>query len=253
LLTIIKFYYALNVIWPTMISVLYTDATSSFQDAIILTLPQNLGLVFGAVLLTSFGTMIGHWKWTLTGSVTIMVVFGALLSLGTAENKGMMIAFIFIAEVGFGWAQYLSIAFIQFGVDQEELGISGGLAGVARFAGGAVAISVYTTILTNVQSTKAAELIPAAVIAAGLPASSVAQFSAALALGADALAKVPGITTDITLAGAAAFQQSYVDGLRVTALSSLSFGLLAIIGKPTSSLSLLWHVYHGFPAIEAAA
>lgn len=241
-LTAAQFYYALNVIWPTMIGVFYTDATSSFQDAIILTLPQNLGLVLGAVLLTSFGSMIGHWKWTLTGSVTMMVVFGALLSLGTPDNKGMMIAFIFLAEVGFGWAQYLSIAFIQFGVDQEELGISGGLAGVARFAGGAVAISVYTTILTNVQTSKAAELIPQAVIAAGLPASSVMQFSAALALGADALAKVPGISTQITAAGAAALQQSYVAGLRITALSSLSFGIISIIGKCISS-----YIYILFP------
>jgi hypothetical protein len=111
-----------------MISVFFTDATTDFKYAIVLTLPQNLGLTFGAVLLTTFGTMIGHWKWTLTGSVTILVVFGALLALGTPERKGMMIAFVFLAEMGFGWAQYLSIAFIQFGVEQTELGISGGLA-----------------------------------------------------------------------------------------------------------------------------
>lgn len=57
-----------------------------------------------------------------------MVVFGALLALATPDRFGMVIAFIFLAEVGFGWAQYLSIAFIQFGTDQVELGISGGLA-----------------------------------------------------------------------------------------------------------------------------
>jgi hypothetical protein len=122
------FYYCLNVVYPTMIAVFFTNETTDFREAIILTLPQNLGLTLGAVLLTLFGTTIGHWRWTLTGSVTIMVVFGALLALGTPDRKGMMIAFIFIAEIGFGWAQYLSIAFIQFGTDQVELGISGGLA-----------------------------------------------------------------------------------------------------------------------------
>lgn len=122
------FYYCLNVVYPTMIAVFFTNETTDFKYAIVLTLPQNLGLTFGAVLLTLFGTKIGHWRWTLTGSVTIMVVFGALLALGTPDRFGMVIAFIFIAEVGFGWAQYLSIAFIQFGTDQVELGISGGLA-----------------------------------------------------------------------------------------------------------------------------
>lgn len=102
--------------------------------------------------------------------------------------------------------------------------------GVARFAGGAVAIAVYTAILTNVQSAHAAKLIPAAATAAGLPESSVAALLAALPVGATALAKVPGITTNIITAASAAFQQSYVVGLRTTALSSLSFGIVGMIG-----------------------
>ncbi|KAJ9643358.1 hypothetical protein H2199_004037 [Coniosporium tulheliwenetii] len=223
------FYYAIAVIYPTQIAVFFTNETTDFRYAVILTLPQNLGLTFGAVLLTLFGSKIGHWKWTLTGSVTIMVVFGALLALGTPQRKGLMIAFVFLAEIGFGWAQYLSIAFIQFGVPQVELGISGGLAGVARFAGGAVAISVYSTILSNVQSSEAARIVPAAAIAAGLPASSVSALLAALPLGSKALAQVPGITTEIMMAAGAAFQQSFVVGLRTTALSSLSFGIVGII------------------------
>ncbi|KAF2466187.1 MFS general substrate transporter [Lindgomyces ingoldianus] len=223
------FYYAINVIYPTMIAVFFTDTTTDFKYGIVMTLPQNLGLCFGAALLTIFGRKIGHWKWTLTASVSIMVVFGALLGLGNPNRKGMMIAFVFLAETGFGWAQYLSIAFIQFGVPQVELGISGGLAGVSRFAGGSVAIAVYTTILTNVQSTNAAKLIPAAATAAGLPADSVPALLTALPLGASALTQVPGITNDIAAAAGAAFQQSYVVGLRTTALSSLSFGIVAII------------------------
>lgn len=75
-----------------------------------------------------------------------MVFFGALLGLGNPSRKGMMMAFVFLSQTGFGWAQMLSITFIQFGVPQVELGISGGLAGVSRFAGGAIAISVYSTI-----------------------------------------------------------------------------------------------------------
>ncbi|KAH7162191.1 fungal trichothecene efflux pump [Dactylonectria estremocensis] len=223
------FYYCLNVVYPTMIAVFFTNENTDFKYAIVLTLPQNLGLTFGAVLLTLFGSKIGHWRWTLTGSVTVMVVFGALLALGTPDRFGMVIAFIFVAEIGFGWAQYLSIAFIQFGTDQVELGISGGLAGVSRFAGGAIAISVYTTILTNVQSSSMLKLVPTAAINAGLPEGSVEKLLAALPLGSAALQEVPGITTDIMVAAGAAFQQSYVVGLRTTCLSSLSFGIIGII------------------------
>ena len=57
-----------------------------------------------------------------------MVVFGALLALVTPDRRGLAIAMVFIEQIGFGWAQYLSIAFVQFGTDQVELGIAGGLA-----------------------------------------------------------------------------------------------------------------------------
>ena len=104
------FYYALNIVYPTMINVFFVTETSSIGYSVALTLPQNLGLALGATLLSVFGTKIGYWRWTLTGSVTIMVVFGALLALGNPDRRNMMIAFVFIAEIGFGWAQYLSIA-----------------------------------------------------------------------------------------------------------------------------------------------
>ncbi|TKA23179.1 hypothetical protein B0A54_17867 [Friedmanniomyces endolithicus] len=223
------FYFAINVIYPTQIATLFTTPTTSFRYAIVLTLPQNLGLVTGAGLLSLFGTRIGHWKWTLTGSVAVMVVFGALLGLATPERKGMMIAFVFLAMTGFGWAQYLSVTFIQFGVEQHELGISGGLAGVARYAGGAVAISVYTSILSNSVSSSAIKLVLPAAEAAGASPETALAILQALPLGATALAAVPGATTAMIASAGAAFQQCYVIGLRTTALSSLSFGVVGII------------------------
>lgn len=39
------FYYAINVIYPTMISVFFTTATTDFKYGIVLTLPQNLGML----------------------------------------------------------------------------------------------------------------------------------------------------------------------------------------------------------------
>ncbi|KAB5517489.1 fungal trichothecene efflux pump [Coniochaeta sp. 2T2.1] len=222
-------YYGINVVWPTMINVFFTDATTSVYRATALTLPANLGLLLGAVALSFFGTAVGHWRWTLTGSVSIMVLFGALLALGNPDRFGMMTAFVFLGQVGFGWAQYLSIAYVQFGTDQVELGIAGGLAGVARFAGGAIAISVYTTVLTNSQAKAAADLIPKAAEAAGLAAENVPALIAAMSAGADALAEVPGITEEIIAAAFAAFKQTYVVGLRTTALTSLAFGIVGII------------------------
>ena len=83
--------------------------------------------------------------------------------------------------------------------------------------------------MSNVQSKWAAKLIPQAVINAGLAESSVSALVKALPLGAAALEKVPGITTQIIAAAGAAVQETYVHALKVTAMSSLSFGILALI------------------------
>ncbi|KAK4496022.1 hypothetical protein PRZ48_013291 [Zasmidium cellare] len=223
------FYYGINIIYPTMINVFYTTPTSSRSESLLLTLPGNLGLVFGAVLLTCFGNLLGHWKWTLTASWIGMVLSGGLMALVTPYNKGTMIAFTFLEQMFFGWAQYESIAFTQLGIHQHDLGMSGGLAGVARYAGGSLAQAIYTSILANTQSSRAAVTVPQAAIAAGATNSTASAILAAFPLGATALQNVSGINAEILSAASTAYQWSYAHGLKITALSSLSFGGLGLI------------------------
>lgn len=218
------FYYGINVIYPAMIDVFYVTATTSRSEQLLLTLPGNLGLVFGAMLLICFGNLVGHWKWTLVASWTGMTIFGGLMALVTPYNKGMMIAFTFLEQTFFGWAQYESIAFTQLGVHQHDLGMSGGLAGVARYAGGSLAQAIYVSILANTQSAKAARLVPAAVQQAGGSATMAEALLAAFPLGTAALEAVPGVNAQILVAAGSAYQWAYAHALSITALSSLAFG-----------------------------
>ncbi|CAK7207893.1 hypothetical protein SEUCBS139899_010708 [Sporothrix eucalyptigena] len=223
------FYYSINVIWPTMISVFYVDATTSRSEQLLLTLPANLGLVFGAMLLICFGNVIKHWKLTLITSWCGMTLFGGLMALCTPYNKGLMIAFTFLMQTCFGWAQYESVAFTQLGVPQEELGISGGLAGVGRYAGGSLATAIYESVLTNTQKSNAAITLPRAAIAAGLDPVNAQKLLAAFPLGTAAIEAVPGVNSTIIAAASEAYKWSYAHGLKITALSSLSFAGLGLI------------------------
>ena len=108
------------------------------------------------------------------------------------------------------WVLYLT--YLQ--VDHIDLGVSGGLAGVARYGGGSVATSVFTTVLSNTQSSKMASLVHAAATGAGLPQSSMDALLKALPLGTSALADVPGITEAVIAAATAAYHQSYAAGIR---------------------------------------
>lgn len=130
------FYYSSSILWPTMINTFYTDGGVNWRYGIVLSLPQGFAILTGAGALAIFGRRIRRWHWQLTGSVFFMVLFGSLLALVTQHNKGLMTAFVFLSQTGYGWAIYLAIAVSQMGVEHKDLGISGGISGVVRFASG---------------------------------------------------------------------------------------------------------------------
>jgi hypothetical protein len=137
-----------------------------------------------------------------------------ILTCSRPERESLGIAFAFLSAVGFGHAQYLSITYIQFGADQTELGIAGGLGGVARESGGAIAVTTFQTILVSVQTSYAARHVVPAAVAAGASQSVANAVASALPLGAEALGQVQGVTTAIATAAGAAFTESYVQGLK---------------------------------------
>lgn len=212
------FYYGTNIIWGEMVSLFFTHADTPNHVVYWLSTVQGFGILVGGLLLSFCGNYFQHWQWQMGISITWLTFWGGLLAYITPEREGAGVAFAFMSAIGFGYAQYLSIAYIQFGGTQEELGIAGGLAGVARESGGAIAVTVFQTILVHVQSSYAAgHIVPAAEAAGATPqiAEAVAE---ALPMGAEALQKIQGATTAIISAATAEFTQSYVHGLRLVPL-----------------------------------
>jgi hypothetical protein len=198
-----------------MVGVYFTNAETPRKIVYMLATVQGFGIFTGAMILSFFGNWFGHWKWQMGIPITIMTVFGGALAAITPEMQSTAIAFAFLTAMGYGYAQYLSISYIQLGADQTELGIAGGLAGVARYAGGAVAVTTFSTILGTSQASYAIDnVIPAAEAAGASPAVAEAVL-AALPLGAAALEKVQGLTTAIAQAAGAEFVQSYVHAVRL--------------------------------------
>ncbi|EXJ56092.1 hypothetical protein A1O7_09023 [Cladophialophora yegresii CBS 114405] len=245
------FYYSSSILWPTMIQALYTNGGTNWRYGIILSLPQGFAILAGALGLAQFGSRIRHWQWQLTGSVFVMVFFGSLLALVNTHNKGLMLAFVFLSQAGYGWAIYLAIAVSQMGVEHKDLGISGGISGVARFAAGSMGTSdndrvgaaVYTTILTNTTNDWITKLVPSAALDAGLAQSRVADLMEAV--GTPALAE--DFSPRVVSAVAQALAEANVHGIRssltifqrsgqfpnlvyrVVALASMAFGIVGII------------------------
>ncbi|KAL3463501.1 fungal trichothecene efflux pump [Aspergillus heterothallicus] len=219
------FYYSSSILWPQMITLFYTNGGTDWKYAIILSLPQGFAIFFGAMLLSTLGSKLRHWHWQLTGSVFVMVVFGSLLGIVTPNNKGTMIAFIFLSQAGFGWALYLSIAITQMGVEHKNLGVSGGISGCIRFAAGAVATSIYQTVYSKSTTKYIGEYIPKAVIAAGLDEADVPDLMAVVTGGAAAL---QGYAPNVVTAALAALNDAYCQAIFVVAMVSMAFGILGL-------------------------
>ena len=155
-----------------------------------------------------------------------MVVFGSLLALAKPNNFGLMCAFLTLSLFGYGWAIYLTIAFTQLGVDQENLGISGGLSGCVRFAGGTVAQAVYLSVFQNDLAKKIPLYVTAAAEKAGVPAAKIPTVLEDLATPTVLASRFgPKVAAAVGLAQ----QNAYAHGIKLIAFTSLGFGVVGII------------------------
>ena len=152
---LVFFFYGSSILWPSMIQNLYTPLSSiqaSWHKSAELSMVQGFGIACGALLQSTLGRMLRHWKWQLTGGMVFTTLFGALLALVSPDNQSMIIAIFFLAQMGYGWKFVLANATVQLGVPHQDLGIIGGLANTARNAGGSVSTVVYSTILKSAVS-----------------------------------------------------------------------------------------------------
>ncbi|RFU26282.1 hypothetical protein B7463_g10045, partial [Scytalidium lignicola] len=233
------FYYSSSILWPTMINVFYTDNGADWRDASILSMIQGLAITTGGTLLTVFGRRIRHWHWQMCGTFTVTVLFGVLLALGNPSNKGLMLAFTFLSQMTYSWAVYLAIAISQMGVEHRDLGHSGGISGVARFAAGTIGTTIYTTILSKTVQKKVAEYVPPAATAAGLPVFRINELLSAL--GKPNLDRV--VPTPVAVAATRAWQRAYEKGIQyIFSPPPSKPSLLSVIEAPINLTKIVRNV-----------
>lgn len=93
-----------------------------------------------------------------------------------------------------------------------------------------VAATIYVVVLTNRANKTIPDVVVPAVVKAGLPATSIASYFAAVTSGsAEALAKVTGVTPAIIAAGSRALQVAYCDAYRTVFLTSIAFSGIALV------------------------
>lgn len=91
----------------------------------------------------------------------------------------------------------------------------------------AIYVAAFTTRIGN----KIPAYVPAAVLQAGLPESSVESFMLAfMAKDEEGLARIVGLTPEVIIAAAAALKQAFADSIRVVFFITIPFGVVACVG-----------------------
>lgn len=97
------FFYGVNISWPTMLAVYFTNATTPEHIVLSLATVQGFGIFTGAMILSFGGKYFQHWKWQLGIPITGMTFFGGLLAYVTPEREAIGIAFTFLTAMFYGW------------------------------------------------------------------------------------------------------------------------------------------------------
>ncbi|CAK7238471.1 hypothetical protein SEUCBS140593_010722 [Sporothrix eucalyptigena] len=241
-------YYSLAIIWPMQASIVYgaTDIELGALSAI-----PGLGIILGQMIGGTLAPRIG--RVTLQCGV-VLVAGGALIACmatagGEPSTRATAIGLLIMGTMFIGYNEAIALAGTTLlARDQHEIGVAGGLGSSIRSAISSVVSAVYVTVLSNRLAATIPAQVPSALVAAGLPASSVEAFLSAAQAGtvtaadaATALAtSIPGLTQAILDTGIMAYRNANADAYKTVYLASIAFtGLavvLALLGRNTEDM-----------------
>jgi hypothetical protein len=228
LLKLKSVYYAMAIIWPSMVAVLYTtDSGASMYSGWLNCISGTLivtGQIIGGVLAVPIGK-------TKIQCITVLTIGGALLGAMascTPDTKDRAIVLMALGCFFIGWNETVCLANAGIEVeDQQEIGTAVGMAGSIRSAISTICSSVYVAVLTNRLAETVPADVPPAVISAGLPVASVPSFIAGFTTGN--FTGVEGLTEEITAVGVAAYKVANASAYSTVFYTSVAFSGLAII------------------------
>jgi hypothetical protein len=132
--------------------------------------------------------------------------------------------------LGFGAPLILIVSGVQLSTPHRLIATATAVTTSSRAVAATVFTAIYSAALNTRLTTNLPNDIAAAALKAGLPASSLEAFVAALA-GSDtaALPQIPGVTPAIIAAGVGGLKQAYADSIRVVYIIAAPFGAVACI------------------------
>ncbi|OAG44502.1 hypothetical protein AYO21_01498 [Fonsecaea monophora] len=252
-------YIALNVIWPqrkwttslqshwqirarslanlktfrvyfTEVVLVYGSENRDWQTSAWMSTAIGWGIWGGIMILFPLVSVIKHLRRQVLVLLIFSLAFTAALSQVNRSQKSQAIAFAFLTAFPIGWLETGTTIMVQLDAQDADVGMVYAVLSGLRSISGAVFTAVFVAILNSKATAKVGAYVTRAALQAGLPQSSLVQlFQAIQTQSAEALASVPGITTEIQVAVARAAEDAYADAFAYVYYAALAVGGVAVL------------------------
>ncbi|KAK5732740.1 hypothetical protein LTR17_010295 [Elasticomyces elasticus] len=214
-------YYGFSLIWPQAVSSLYT---LSYDEQGTLAGLAAMGFVFGQVLGGGIATVIGpRWGIRLTMWIAAPIMLAAAAN---PQNQSLTEGLILTGSLMIGASEaQAAVTALSTLRSETDIGLAGGLAGTIRSFVSAIAVAIYSTVLSNRLKTTIPQYVTPVAEQAGLPASSVPSLLLGLGgTGNLTSTAVPGLTDAIQATAVTAFRFANSQAYKTVFFTSFAFG-----------------------------
>ncbi|KAF2652922.1 fungal trichothecene efflux pump [Lophiostoma macrostomum CBS 122681] len=235
-------YYALNIIWPGQIANLYTvdNLKIGWLSSIV-----GIALIAGEVVAGAILKKAPLVKYHMIFSVSGLLVFNGLASLGNSDREGLATGMTFMTSFFVGWIECVAIVVASLVIPPENIGVGCAFFASTRAITGSIAAAVYVAIQNNTFASDLPKRIQVAASAANIPADQVPTIITTIQTATVAgLAKL-GLTPEVMASLVAATNLANVQAYYVTYLSALAFAGCALVAACFASNNLN-HIFTSF-------
>ncbi|KAF9768778.1 hypothetical protein IL306_013874 [Fusarium sp. DS 682] len=214
-------YYSLTVLWPTIISSLYTTDSIKigWQSCVI-----GGGVVLGQAISGLAIAYVPRLKIQCICAASLVMVFVTSMCSLSPDRWANTIAFGLIACTAVGYIENIAIICVTLLWEPQDIGLASGILGSIRALGGSVAQALYVSVLSNELAKRIPEFVTPAATESGLPSKSLPSLFEAISKGD--YSTVPGINEAIIASVGGAIVKAYTNSLHYVFYATIPFSCI---------------------------
>ncbi|KAH7175466.1 fungal trichothecene efflux pump [Dactylonectria macrodidyma] len=217
-------YYSLTILWPTIISTIYTTDSIKigWQSSVV-----GGGVLLGQALSGLAISYVPKLKYQCIAAAVLVFSFVTAMSSLSKDRWAATITFGTIACTAVGYIENVAVPGVTLLWGPQDIGLATGVLGSIRALGGAVAQALYVSVLNTELTKKIPEYVTPAATEAGLPADSLTALFEGITLGD--FSAVPDITDKVIAAVSEALVKAYTNSFHIVFYATIPFSCILLV------------------------